>query len=248
MSNTDPAQEPSMEEILASIRKIISDDDSAETDTADGDSANADSNATKDADTVSMSAEHEHVEIEEPAEVAEPAIADPEPVAEAPEPRIVVSKPESLSDMAGKPKEDVLDLTEDLAVDKASADEEAADVAMEASDPGIDLPDDGPGIVETDDEDIGFAPTKSVADATASASPSPAQANQSLMTDEKSSDISKAFMSLENLVLDGKEKTLDGLVREMLKPLLKEWLDANLPPLVDRMVRDEIERVSRGRK
>jgi cell pole-organizing protein PopZ len=34
----------------------------------------------------------------------------------------------------------------------------------------------------------------------------------------------------------------------MLRPMLKTWLDNNLPPMVERMVREEIERVSRGRR
>ena len=37
--------------------------------------------------------------------------------------------------------------------------------------------------------------------------------------------------------------TLEDMVRAELRPLLKEWLDANLPPLVERLVRAEIERV-----
>ena len=37
--------------------------------------------------------------------------------------------------------------------------------------------------------------------------------------------------------------TIEDLVREELRPLLKAWLDANLPPLVERLVRAEIERV-----
>ncbi|MFN6954015.1 MAG: DUF2497 domain-containing protein [Acetobacteraceae bacterium] len=37
--------------------------------------------------------------------------------------------------------------------------------------------------------------------------------------------------------------TLEEIVREELRPLLKEWLDANLPALVERVVRSEIERV-----
>ncbi len=40
----------------------------------------------------------------------------------------------------------------------------------------------------------------------------------------------------------------DGLVREMLRPMLKQWLDENLPALVERLVRAEIQRVARGRK
>ena len=37
--------------------------------------------------------------------------------------------------------------------------------------------------------------------------------------------------------------TIEDVVREEIRPLLKEWLDANLPPLVERLVRAEIERV-----
>jgi len=37
--------------------------------------------------------------------------------------------------------------------------------------------------------------------------------------------------------------TIEDLVREEIRPLLKEWLDTHLPPLVERLVRAEIERV-----
>jgi uncharacterized protein len=40
----------------------------------------------------------------------------------------------------------------------------------------------------------------------------------------------------------------DGMVRDMLRPMLKQWLDDNLPPIVERLVREEIQRVARGRK
>jgi cell pole-organizing protein PopZ len=43
-------------------------------------------------------------------------------------------------------------------------------------------------------------------------------------------------------------RTLEDVVAEMLQPMLKSWLDNNLPSLVERMVREEIERVSRGRR
>lgn len=43
------------------------------------------------------------------------------------------------------------------------------------------------------------------------------------------------------------ETSLEGLVRDLLRPALAEWLDKNLPPLVERMVADEIRRIS-GRK
>jgi len=39
------------------------------------------------------------------------------------------------------------------------------------------------------------------------------------------------------------ETSLEGLVREMLRPMLAEWLDRNLPPLVERLVATEIARI-----
>ncbi|MET0370804.1 MAG: DUF2497 domain-containing protein [Sphingobium sp.] len=43
---------------------------------------------------------------------------------------------------------------------------------------------------------------------------------------------------------DGEDNTLDGLVRAMLKPMLKDWLDANLPTMVEDMVAKEIARIT----
>ena len=44
------------------------------------------------------------------------------------------------------------------------------------------------------------------------------------------------------------ETSLEGLVREMLRPMLKNWLDENLPPLVEQMVAGEIRRITRKEK
>lgn len=41
------------------------------------------------------------------------------------------------------------------------------------------------------------------------------------------------------------ETSLEGLVREMLRPMLKDWLDTNLPPMVEGLVAREIERIVR---
>jgi cell pole-organizing protein PopZ len=45
------------------------------------------------------------------------------------------------------------------------------------------------------------------------------------------------------LQLGGVERTLEGIVREMLRPLLRDWLDSHLPGIVERLVREEITRV-----
>ena len=56
-----------------------------------------------------------------------------------------------------------------------------------------------------------------------------------------------AFNTLAHTVLSNNARTLEDLVKEMLRPMLKSWLDDNLPGLVERIVKAEIERVSRGR-
>ena len=42
--------------------------------------------------------------------------------------------------------------------------------------------------------------------------------------------------------------TVEAMMRDMLRPMLKDWLDENLPSLVERMVEKEIGRISRGVK
>ena len=59
--------------------------------------------------------------------------------------------------------------------------------------------------------------------------------------------VDSAFSTLAHTVLSNNARTLEDLVKEMLRPMLKSWLDDNLPGLVERIVKAEIERVSRGR-
>lgn len=68
----------------------------------------------------------------------------------------------------------------------------------------------------------------------------------SLVSTETTASVSHAFNLLSHTILTQNARTLEDLVREMLKPMLKIWLDDNLPPLVERLVRAEIERVARG--
>ena len=69
----------------------------------------------------------------------------------------------------------------------------------------------------------------------------------SLISAATSAAVDSAFNTLAQTVLVQNGRTLEDLVREMLRPLLKTWLDDNLPSMVERLVRAEIERVSRGR-
>jgi cell pole-organizing protein PopZ len=76
---------------------------------------------------------------------------------------------------------------------------------------------------------------------------SPAAPVQQILSRSTVSAVESAFNSLANTVLSNNARTLEDLVKEMLRPMLKSWLDDNLPGLVERIVKAEIERVSRGR-
>ena len=75
------------------------------------------------------------------------------------------------------------------------------------------------------------------------------QDNVEVLTNTVSASSHKlvAFNTLAHTVLSNNARTLEDLVKEMLRPMLKSWLDDNLPVLVERIVKAEIERVSRGR-
>ncbi|MBP2151990.1 MULTISPECIES: PopZ family protein [Xanthobacter] len=57
-----------------------------------------------------------------------------------------------------------------------------------------------------------------------------------------------AFRNLGDVLLPQKERTVEDLVKEILRPMLKDWLDANLPTIVEDLVRAEIERVARRQR
>ena len=57
----------------------------------------------------------------------------------------------------------------------------------------------------------------------------------------------QALSSLSRLIVKpdiAGADTLEGLVREMLKPMLKDWLDAHLPEIVERVVAQEVARIT----
>lgn len=72
-------------------------------------------------------------------------------------------------------------------------------------------------------------------------------AGSPMLSQAASAAVSAAFGSLTHTILSNNARTLEDLVQDMLRPMLKQWLDENLPTVVERLVRAEIERVSRGR-
>lgn len=70
---------------------------------------------------------------------------------------------------------------------------------------------------------------------------------QQLLSSAADASAASAFQALSSVVLSRSPRTVDDLVQDMLRPMLKAWLDENLPPLVEKLVKAEIERISRNR-
>ncbi len=71
-------------------------------------------------------------------------------------------------------------------------------------------------------------------------------ADEALISDVLGASVMSAFETLAATVVLQNTPMLEGVMRDLLRPLLKTWLDDNLPALVERLVRTEIERVARG--
>jgi cell pole-organizing protein PopZ len=246
MTQSAKAQEPSMEEILASIRRIIADDDAAKP------AAPAVSNSAKPAAPVPPP---------KPVLIAPPSPAAPaapvQPLASSAHPVSLTNDDEIDSMLAAMgpatesemPNEnaDVFELTED----------------MTAPVPPQPAPSAAPFRTIDGDSDVVFTDAKSRSPIPTPPAPNVGTAepaalgdarpqftlsgDRSLLSPSASSAVDAAFNTLAQTVLVQNARTLEDLVREMLRPMLKSWLDDNLPNLVERIVKAEIERVSRGR-
>ena len=176
----EKAHEPSMEEILASIRRIIADDQAAK--------------------PAEIAPSPEPDDVLDLAEVAEPVVR----------PRAVLPEPEP----------EPLDFE---AID-------FEDTAFEEPEP----------------EPAPPAPPQPQPQPVFQA-PRPEPALETLVSAATDASVNGAFNLLAHTVLTQNARTLEDLVKDMLRPMLKSWLDDNLPAVVERLVRAEIERVSRGR-
>jgi hypothetical protein len=67
-----------------------------------------------------------------------------------------------------------------------------------------------------------------------------------LLSTDSGAKVAASFAALEQSLEDVADKNLETMTTEMLRPMLQDWLDDNLPSLVERLVREEIERVARG--
>ena len=69
---------------------------------------------------------------------------------------------------------------------------------------------------------------------------------EQLLEPATQSAVRSSMTKLNGIGMGNSGATLESLMRDMLRPMLKEWLDENLPSVVERMVEKEIARISRG--
>jgi hypothetical protein len=90
-------------------------------------------------------------------------------------------------------------------------------------------------------------PAPAVAEAALKPEPTPAAAETGpLLSDQADQAVSAAFDALSTSLALQSSELAENVAREILRPLLKTWLDENLPSMVERLVRAEIQRVARG--
>lgn len=226
-------REPSMEEILASIRRIIEDSDQvrkpddvvavreAEPERIDMVAANA----PKAAFELPKPA---RPPFEEPAGLADrldtfPAGLRPSVEASRPEPDASTRIPEPVepvATVAAVARPDVPAGPEPVVADAVRAARDAVRV----------LPDAGQA---------------AKAEPVAAAAPATVE-KASLISERTGRQVAAAFGELTEAFEASRRKTFDELAAEMMRPMLQDWLDNNLPTLVEKLVREEIERVARG--
>ena len=219
MTQPAKATEPSMEEILASIRRIISDDD-----------ANKAPAAPKAAVPPPAAPPRAEAPVQ-PAPVPPPKPATP--------PRSPAAIQSDIAAVLAEPEKPVIEPMQ-----------KAGNGAAELADPDIlELTEEMTAVEplepEPEDEPAFSMPSEPL--------PPPPQfgydnpPSSAIISHATSAAVDSAFNHLAQSVFTQNGRTIEDLVKDMLRPMLKSWLDDNLPGLVERLVRAEIERVSRGR-
>ncbi len=192
--------EPSMEEILSSIRRIINEDEE--------DAPAAEAEAAPDVEESNSQDDIDNMFDEAPAAEAEP-----------------------------EPADDVLELTDMV---------EEPDAGTEPLSMDDDLM-----IVDRDEDEVAAAPEpEPEPEPLADFGTLEEEVADGIMSDGAATAAMGSFHTLADTIRisDEEGRTLEGVVRALLRPMLKEWLDANLPAIVDEKVQAEIDRVSRRRR
>ncbi len=261
-------REPSMEEILASIRRIIEDNDAGRKQPPEGDSGDS-PEAAYERNVIEVDAFRNELRAPAPEMPATPApdeavapgndaVAEPDASDDEEPAKAATSEPATPPawNLEKSPAKDRSAAEERIrmAIENARARSEelkrrsedeqdhqhqtANDDRASSSSPLEAEADDGAAV-----EQPASAPNVAVGK---SGSLETVQPRPAFLSEQAERKIAASFGELSEAFAARSQKTFDDMAQEMLQPMLRDWLDNNLPVLVERLVREEIERVARG--
>jgi uncharacterized protein len=274
MAQPNVVREPSMDEILASIRRIIESNDPVPSAMPEPEGFSG-SAANDDVEDVPLTIDevfapraddrmqgYDHV-----APVFEPQAPE---VLRAPTPELprtaeepVQSKSLSLADVAARVRaaSERNPALRDMAPKPAEAAPVAASsplmtgrMAAAGGDRVVEVPRDSLGAVEqrppveTHAEPVAEVLREIVAEVRIAEPAHEEAAPVALISSDAGQQVARSFQDLAVAVDQAERRSYDEIAAELLRPMLQEWLDENLPTLVERLVREEIERVARGNR
>jgi len=215
-----------MEEILASIRRIIEDSDQVRPPV---DEAPVEGMAVSEP-VLSQDVDAFRAELEEPAPVTGPSMADIQASMAA---AVSRSAPEIAEIHAFRAEQ----RAEPPAIEPEPAPVETVEIEPVVADEVTAY-----GEPADETEPVDFAPATIAEPARQEL----AEMRHSLISDNAGRQVAAAFGELSEAFAASRRRSFDDMAEEMLRPMLQDWLDNNLPTLVEKLVREEIERVARG--
>ncbi|RUM95499.1 DUF2497 domain-containing protein [Pseudaminobacter arsenicus] len=253
-------REPSMEEILASIRRIIEDSDTVRKGANDGELHDEAESDTAESAVIEVDAFRSELR----AARTEAAAPQPEPVRPAPARPITLAEVQAQIAAETPPE---LPAAQDDAAEPAALEEAAVPQPIEvaaaaasedrnwaagpiAPTQAWDKPE--PGYDAEAQPVLKHVSTEATVPAAEPATPAAAQADTgtamrpTIISEQAGRQVAAAFGELSEAFAARSRKTFDDMAEQMMRPMLQDWLDNNLPTLVERLVREEIERVARG--
>lgn len=222
MAQASSAQrEPSMEEILASIRRIIEDSDSEKR--SDELQPAVIAAAANDGADVTQDVEVFRAEFRDAPPAAQTAFASGVRAdADAAQPRLAEIEREMSSSQIQPLEDSVVSVKAAATVDPSLASPAEPENALPlATAPSGDFP----ALAHREAE----APSR-----------------PPLISQQAGRQVAASFGELSEAFAASRRRSFDEMAEEMLRPMLQDWLDNNLPHLVERLVREEIERIARG--
>lgn len=273
MAQPNVAREPSMDEILASIRKIIEsnepgipgfpandfgpgrqeDEDSGRAE-EEGDAEDIHLTIDDDVLVAEFEAQQEQNRPTEqpqahdlPQESARPAAAATPPLSLAD----VAARVRAASERHSAPQREAEEAprarTENPLVTSRMAPEPDPISSIGQRQEAVSAPLSQPAVhAEPSDSDPQPAASTPMASESSRSAVPMETATTALLSPAVGEQVARSFGDLALAVDSGARRSFDEIAEDMLRPMLQEWLDDNLPTLVERLVREEIERVARG--